>query len=89
VNKTYECVYGFQKSAHQYLLQEDVFKKGNQLIKETCLNRTPFRITSLFGINKCLDTSTAINNISKTLTTINKISKTLGPVKSTNVTKFK
>ena len=27
--------------------------------------------------------------ISKTLTTINKISKTLGPVKSTNVTKFK
>ena len=38
VNKTYECVYGFKKSAHQPLLQEDVFKKGNQLIRETCLN---------------------------------------------------
>jgi hypothetical protein len=38
VNKTYECVYGFDKSAYQPLLQEDVFKKGNQLIRETCLN---------------------------------------------------
>ena len=35
MNKTYECVYGFKKSDHQYLLQEDVFKKGNQLIRET------------------------------------------------------
>ena len=55
VNKTYECIYGFQASTHQYLLQEDVFKKGNQLIRETCLNRTPFRITFLFGIDRCLD----------------------------------
>ena len=29
LNKTYECAYGFQKSTHQYLLQEDVFRKGN------------------------------------------------------------
>ena len=29
VNKTYECTYGFDRSQHQYLLQEDVFKKGN------------------------------------------------------------
>ena len=55
VNKAYECVYGFHISGHQYLLQEDVFKKGNQLIRQTCLNRTPFRITFLFGINRCLD----------------------------------
>ena len=55
MNKTYECIYEFQRSTHQYLLQEDVFKKGNQLIRETCLNRTPFRITFLFGIDRCLD----------------------------------
>jgi hypothetical protein len=56
VNKTYECTYEFQRSStHQYLLQEDVFQKGNRLIRETCLNRTPFRITFLFGIDRCLD----------------------------------
>ena len=44
---------------------------------------------TLTTINKISKSWTAINNISKTLTTINKISKTLGPVKSTNVTKFK
>jgi hypothetical protein len=56
VNKTYECTYEFQiSSTHQYLLQEDVFQKGNRLIRETCLNRTPFRITFLFGIDRCLD----------------------------------
>ena len=54
LNKTYQCVYGVQLSTRQYLLQEDVFKKGNQLSRKTCLNRTPFRTTFLFGIDRCL-----------------------------------